>query len=59
MLALFDKARKMYPKKFDFKNSTLYIIRNPAENLEAMEKVEIVRFVISPEEWKSKSVKAA
>ena len=40
-------------------NPTLYIIRNPAENLEAMEKVEIVRFVISPEEWKSKSVKAA
>jgi hypothetical protein len=39
-------------------NPILYIIRNPAENLKAMEKVEIVRFVISPEEWKNKGVKA-
>jgi len=35
-------------------NPTLYIINNPAENLSPVEKVEVVRFIISPEEWKSK-----
>ena len=35
-------------------NPTLYIINNPAENLSPTEKVEVVRFIISPEEWKSK-----
>ena len=38
-------------------NPTLYIINNPAENLEAKEKIEIVRFIIKPEEWKNKGVK--
>lgn len=33
---------------------TLYIIRNPAENLKPERKVEIVRFVIPVEEWKNK-----
>jgi hypothetical protein len=37
-------------------NPTLYIINNPAENLKAEEKVEVVRFVVSLEEWKNKGV---
>jgi len=35
-------------------NPTLYVINNPAENLKAVEKVEVVRFVIPFEEWKNK-----
>ena len=35
-------------------NPTLYIIRNPAENLVPQEKVEIVRFIVPVKEWKSK-----
>ncbi|MHA1859703.1 MAG: helicase-related protein, partial [Candidatus Asgardarchaeia archaeon] len=35
-------------------NPTLYIINNPAENLAFKEKVEVVRFIVPPEEWKSK-----
>ncbi|MEM2619575.1 MAG: DUF3883 domain-containing protein, partial [Candidatus Hadarchaeales archaeon] len=34
---------------------TLQIINNPSENLEAMEKVEVVRFIIPPGEWKKKA----
>jgi len=37
---------------------TLYTINNPAENLNVQEKVEIVRFIVSSEEWKDKGVKA-
>lgn len=37
-------------------NPTLYIINNPAENLNAMEKVEVVRFVVPTNEWKFKGV---
>lgn len=33
---------------------TLYIIKNPAENLIPQEKVEIVRFIVPVEEWKNK-----
>ncbi len=33
---------------------TLYIINNPYENLQAKEKVEVVRFLIPLEEWKNK-----
>ncbi len=36
----------------------LYIINNPAENLKMQEKVEVVRFIIPVEEWKSKGAKA-
>ena len=32
----------------------LYIINNPAENLNPEEKIEVVRFTISPDEWKGK-----
>ncbi|MGB9711183.1 MAG: helicase-related protein [Thermodesulfovibrio sp.] len=39
-------------------NPVLTIINNPAENLNVHEKVEVVRFVVSLEEWKSKGVKA-
>jgi hypothetical protein len=39
-------------------NPTFYIINNPAENLNVQEKVEIVRFVVSSEEWKDKGIKA-
>ncbi len=35
-------------------NPTLYIIRNPAEKLEVIEKVESVRFVVPYSEWKWK-----
>jgi len=35
-------------------NPTLYLIRNPAETLNAQEKVEIVRFIVPIEEWKLK-----
>jgi len=37
-------------------NPTLYIINNPAENLNPEEKVEVVRFIVSPEEWKNKNM---
>ncbi|MEM2272453.1 MAG: DUF3883 domain-containing protein, partial [Archaeoglobaceae archaeon] len=36
----------------------LYMIRNPAENLEFQEKVEVVRFLVDKKEWKSKGEKA-
>lgn len=36
----------------------LYLINNPTENLKVQEKVELVRFLVSLEEWKSKGVKA-
>ena len=35
-------------------NPTLYIINNPAQNLKAVEKVEVVRFIIPADEWKNK-----
>ena len=35
-------------------NPTLYIINNPAENLTPQEKIEVVRFIVPVEEWKSK-----
>ena len=37
---------------------TLYLINNPAESLEAKERIEVVRFIVSPEEWKRKTNKA-
>jgi len=37
---------------------TLYIINNPAENLNIQEKVEVVRFIVPVKEWKNKGVKA-
>lgn len=37
---------------------TLYIINNPAEKLNAEEKIEVIRFLIPSEEWKNKGVKA-
>ena len=36
-------------------NPTLYIINNPAENLQVRERVEVVRFIVPVEEWKGKS----
>ncbi|RLF88830.1 helicase [Thermococci archaeon] len=38
-------------------NPTLYIIKNPAENLKVQEKIEVVRFLVPVEEWKGKGVK--
>ncbi len=35
-------------------NPILYVIRNPAENLQVQEKIEIVRLVVPTEEWKTK-----
>ncbi len=37
-------------------NPTLTIIQNPAENLNVTKKVEVVRFIVSPNEWKAKKV---
>jgi len=37
-------------------NPTLYIINNPAENLNAIEKVEVVRFIVPTNEWKFKGI---
>lgn len=36
-------------------NPVLYIINNPAENLKPQEKVEVVRFIVPPKQWKEKS----
>ena len=36
-------------------NPVLYIINNPAENLKPQEKVEVVRFIVPPKEWKEKN----
>jgi len=38
-------------------NPELYIINNPSENLQLVQKVETVRFEIPLEEWKNKGVK--
>lgn len=35
-------------------NPTLYIINNPAEKLDVVEKVEVVRFIVPANEWKWK-----
>ncbi|CUT01677.1 helicase-related protein [Candidatus Kryptobacter tengchongensis] len=35
----------------------LYLINNPAENLKFEEKIEVVRFIVSPQEWKNKGEK--
>ncbi len=37
-------------------NPTLYIIKNPAENLNPVEKLEVVRFIVSVQQWKSKKI---
>lgn len=37
---------------------TLYIINNPADNLNIEEKIEVVRFMVPIEEWKEKGAKA-
>ncbi len=37
-------------------NPTLHIIRNPAENLNIIEKFEVVRFIVPLQEWKSKKI---
>ena len=36
---------------------TLYIINNPADNLEVQERVEVVRFFVPVNEWKHKGVR--
>jgi len=36
-------------------NPSLYIINNPAENLNIQEKVEVVRFIVPLEEWRKKN----
>lgn len=38
-------------------NPTLYIINNPAENLNVEEKIEVVRFLVPVGEWKGKGVR--
>jgi len=35
-------------------NPSLFIVNNPVENLDVMEKVEVVRFLVPVKEWKSK-----
>lgn len=36
-------------------NPTLYLIQNPAESLEVVERIESVRFIIKEKEWKGKT----
>jgi hypothetical protein len=38
-------------------NPRLYIINNPADNLNVQERVEVVRFLVPVLEWKNKGVK--
>jgi len=40
------------------KNPSLYIIQNPWDNLKVSEKVEVIRFVVDMNEWKSKGEKS-
>lgn len=40
-------------------NPTLYLIRNPSENLSVEEKVEVIRFLVPLMEWKSKGVRTS
>jgi len=37
---------------------TLFLVNNPAENLDVSEKVEVVRFLVPVEEWKKKGERA-
>ncbi len=37
----------------------LYIIQNPAEKLQPEERIELVRYVVSVEEWKTKGIKVS
>lgn len=39
-------------------NPTLFLVNNPAENLEVAEKLEVVRFLVPLKEWKDKGEKA-
>ncbi|MBU1599090.1 DUF3883 domain-containing protein [bacterium] len=52
----FKEQYWLYVVAHTVKDPTLYIINNPAENLQVEEKVEVVRFVVPIEEWKSKNV---
>jgi len=36
-------------------NPILYIINNPAENLHVSEKIEIIRFIVQPKDWKKQA----
>jgi SNF2 family DNA or RNA helicase len=38
-------------------NPTLYIVNNPAENLNVEERIEVVRFFVPLEEWKTKGMR--
>jgi chaperonin GroEL (HSP60 family) len=53
----FKEQYWLYVVSNALENPTLHIINNPAENLKVEEKVEVVRFVVSLEEWKNKGVK--
>ncbi|MCW3134167.1 MAG: hypothetical protein N2V78_07570 [Methanophagales archaeon] len=37
--------------------SSITIVNNPADNLKAEEKIEVVRFIVPLEEWKNKGAK--
>ena len=39
-------------------NPVLFLVNNPAYNLDVMEKVEVVRFLVPMKEWQKKGVKA-
>lgn len=39
-------------------NPVLFLVNNPADNLDVMEKVEVVRFLVPMKEWRKKGVKA-
>ncbi len=51
----FGKDYYLYIITNALKEPALYIINNPAEKLNPQEKIEIVRFIVPLEEWKSKT----
>lgn len=39
------------------KSPELYIIKNPSATIKPEEKIEVVRYIVSPEEWKEKGIR--
>lgn len=52
----FGKDYWLYVVANALKNPKLYLIRNPTENLEVQEVVEIVRYIVPKEQWRSKGI---
>jgi hypothetical protein len=55
----FKDAYYLYAVMNAAKTPELYVVRNPAENLSPEERIEVVRYVVPPEEIKSKGQRKA